>query len=68
MTDVLSLEVLEVSWKLTCTTASDGPLLNHTGVLALCNLIAARTFERAEAVERQRLSQIEDLHERFGEL
>lgn len=68
VSDVPSLEALDVSWKFMCTTASAGPLLNHTGVLGLCNLIAALTFERSGNAERRRLGRIEDLHERFAEL
>lgn len=66
--DMPALEALPVKWRFPCATSSSGPLLNHTGVLAVCNLIAARALELSGANGRTRLGRIEDIHDRFGEL
>lgn len=66
--DVAELLALPVRWSLACSTASTGPLLNHTGVIALCNLIATRTLELAGPDGRKRMEEIEELHDRIGEL
>lgn len=68
LSDVAELEALPVRWRLSCATTSNGPLLNHTGVLALCNLIASRTLELSGPDGRQRMGRIEDIHDRLGEL
>lgn len=66
--DVAELLAAEARWNLACTTASTGPLLNHTGVIALCNLVATRTLELAGPEGRVRMERIEDIHEQLGEL
>lgn len=66
--DMPSLAASPFTWRFTCATTSSGPLLNHTGVLAVCNLIAARALELSGAKGRARLGRIEDDHDRFGEL
>ncbi len=66
--DIPKIEALQVSWRFRCATTSSGPLLNHTGVLAVCNMIAARIVERSGARGRNRLGRIEDIHDRFAEL
>jgi DNA-binding MurR/RpiR family transcriptional regulator len=66
--DVAELLALPVRWRFACSTASTGPLLNHTGVIALCNLIATRTLELSGPDGRKRMEAIEELHERIGEL
>ncbi len=66
--DAPAIEALPVTWRFTCVTASNGPLLDHTGVLAVCNMIAARALERSGAKGRARLGRIEDIHDRFAEL
>lgn len=66
--DVAELLAVNVRWSLACSTASTGPLLNHTGVIALCNLVATRTLELAGPNGRARMERIEDLHEQLGEL
>lgn len=55
-------------WHLTCVTAANGPLMNHVGTMAVCNLIAARTIELSGAAGRSRMAAIEDGHRRFDEL
>ena len=66
--DVTELLALPVRWSLACSTMSSGPLLNHTGVIALCNLLATRTLELSGPQGRKRMEEIEDLHDRIGEL
>lgn len=66
--DVAELLAMPVRWSVTCSTVSTGPLLNHTGVIALCNLLASRTLELSGPQGRKRMEQIEDFHDRIGEL
>lgn len=66
--DMPALAASPFTWRFACATTSSGPLLNHTGVLAVCNLIAARALELSGTRGRARLGRIEDVHERFGEL
>lgn len=66
--DVASLLATPVRWSFACSTASTGPLLNHTGVIAVCNLIAARTLELSGGNGRQRMERIEEFHDQLGEL
>ena len=66
--DVPELETMPVRWRIACATTSDGPLLNHASVLAVCNLVAARTLELSGPAGRRRMGRIEDIHDRLGEL
>lgn len=66
--DIPSMEVLEARWHFPCATTSGAPLLNHVGVMAVCNLVAARTLELSGPKGRKRMAGIEDIHDRFGEL
>lgn len=66
--DVAELLALPVRWSFACSTASTGPLLNHTGVIALCNLIATRTLELSGPDARTRMERIEDFHDQLREL
>jgi len=66
--DVPSMEALPARWHLPCATTSAGPLLNHVGVMAVCNLLAARTLELSGPEGRQRMGHIEDMHDRLEEL
>lgn len=66
--DVAELLSMPVRWSFACSTASTGPLLNHTGVIAVCNLIATRAVEASGPGGRKRMESIEDLHEKIGEL
>lgn len=66
--DVASLLATPVRWSLACSTASTGPLLNHTGTIAVCNLIATRTLELSGAEGRRRMEKIEEFHDQFGEI
>lgn len=66
--DMAEPYALPVRWRIECATMSDGPLLNHTGVLAVSNLIATRTLETTGAEGRERMARIEDAHDRFREL
>jgi DNA-binding MurR/RpiR family transcriptional regulator len=66
--DLAGLETLPARWHLPCVTTGTGPLFNHTGVMALCGLLASRTIEQAGSAGRQRLSEIEDIHASLDEL
>ena len=66
--DVQSMEALPARWHITCDTTSSGPLLNHVSVMAVCNLIAARTLEMSGSFGRQRMGDIEEMHDRLSEL
>jgi len=66
--DAADLEALPARWRFACATSSNGPLLNHTGVIAVCNLIATRTLETSGVSGRRRMEQIEEMHDQLGEL
>ncbi|MDU8913075.1 MurR/RpiR family transcriptional regulator [Aestuariicoccus sp. MJ-SS9] len=58
----------EADWHLTCATSTSGPLMNHVGCMAVCNLVGARTIELSGASGRGRMAAIEEAHRRFDEL
>lgn len=58
----------EAQWRLACATAAAGPLMNHVGVMAICNLLVARTIELSGAAGRSRMASIEAGHRDLGEL
>ncbi len=59
---------LQAEWQITCKTSASGPLMNHVAVMAVCNLLSARTVEVSGAPGRSRMAAIEDSHRQFGEL
>lgn len=61
-------ELGRADWNLVCATATTGPLMNHVGVMAVCNLLVARIVELSGAEGRARMSAIEAEHARFDEL
>lgn len=63
-----SAETAQARWHLSCVTSANGPLMNHVGTMAVCNLIAARTIALSGAVGRSRMAAIEEAHRRFDEL
>jgi DNA-binding MurR/RpiR family transcriptional regulator len=63
-----SAETADARWQLTCVTSANGPLMNHVGTMAVCNLIAGRTIALSGAAGRSRMAAIEDGHRRFDEL
>lgn len=66
--DRASPETAHARWHLPCVTSANGPLMNHVGAMAVCNLIAARTIALSGAAGRSRMAAIEDGHRRFDEL
>lgn len=66
--DVPGLQDMPSRWRVPCATGSAGPLFNHVGVMAICNLLASRAVEKVGPEARRRLSRIESLHESLGEL
>lgn len=63
-----SAELAVADWHLSCATSTTGPLMNHVGCMAVCNLVGARTIELSGAVGRSRMAAIEEAHRRFDEL
>jgi DNA-binding MurR/RpiR family transcriptional regulator len=63
-----SPETAHARWPLPCVTSANGPLMNHVGTMAVCNLIAARMIVLSGARGRSRMAAIEDGHRRFDEL
>jgi DNA-binding MurR/RpiR family transcriptional regulator len=63
-----SPETAQARWRLSCVTTANGPLMNHVGAMAVCNLIAARTIALSGAPGRSRMAAIEEGHRRFDEL
>lgn len=55
-------------WHFRCATASAGPLFDHVAVMGLCQILAGRVVEFAEAEGRDRLQQIEALNDALEEL
>lgn len=66
--DLPRLDALPARWKISCATSAPGPLLNHSSVMAVCNLVAARVINSSGPAGRQRMRAIEDAHTRLGEL
>lgn len=66
--DMPSIHSIPARWHLGCVTSSSGPLLNHVGAMAVCNLIAARTVELSNAQARARMARIEEIHDHLSEL
>ena len=66
--DRSSPETADARWRLSCVTSANGPLMNHVGAMAVCNLVAARTIAVSGAAGRSRMASIEDGHRRFDEL
>ncbi|MCA1770277.1 MAG: MurR/RpiR family transcriptional regulator [Halomonas sp.] len=56
------------TWHFLCRTAAPGPLFNHVAVLALSHYLATRVLELSGAEGRQRMSEIEAIHEALDEL
>jgi DNA-binding MurR/RpiR family transcriptional regulator len=66
--DVDDLEGRPARWRFPCETSSDDALFEHTSVMALCNLLAARVIDRIDAAARAKLTRIADLHDRLDEV
>ncbi|MFK7880886.1 MurR/RpiR family transcriptional regulator [Roseobacter sp.] len=63
-----SPDLADANWHLNCATSTSGPLMNHVGCMAVCNLLCARTIELSGAKGRGRMAAIEQAHRRFGEM
>lgn len=63
-----AMHTLQARWHLPCVTGSQGALLNHVGVMAVCNLIASRVLELSGSKGRAQMGVVEDIHDRLGEL
>lgn len=61
-------ELADANWHLSCATSTNGPLMNHVGCMAVCNLLGARTIELSGTSGRSRMAAIEEGHRRFDEL
>jgi hypothetical protein len=66
--DLPDLAERPARWRFRCQTGSAGMLFDHTGVMALCNLIAAMAIDRAGIEGRGKMRRIEGCHREMGEL
>lgn len=66
--DLAGLDGLPARWHLRCSTAGAGALFDHSGVMALCGLLASATMDQAGAAGRKRLSAIESIHDSLDEI
>ena len=66
--DIAGLSALPARWHLPCATSGAGALFDHSGVMALCGMLASGMIDLADIAGRQRLSMIEDLHDSLDEL
>lgn len=66
--DLAGLDRLPARWHLPCSTAGAGALFDHSGVMALCGVLASGAMDQAGAAGRERLSAIESLHDSLDEL
>ncbi len=66
--DVPDLDRRPARWRFACATSSPGPLLNHVGAMALCNLIAGRVIDLSGAAGRARMLAVEEAHGKLDEL
>lgn len=66
--DLPDLDRMPARWRISCVTNAPGPLLNHSSVMAVCNLLAARIIELSGSDGRRRIGAVEDAHSRLGEL
>lgn len=58
----------DVTWHIHCRCHAESALDDHVAVIAVCHLLASRTFELAGAAQRARLASIEASHGRLREL
>lgn len=57
-----------VRWHVRCACTGNGPLDDHTAVMAFCHLLSSRIFELAGPKERDRLQSIDSLQTELREL
>jgi DNA-binding MurR/RpiR family transcriptional regulator len=58
----------DVTWHLRCATASPGPLFSHVAVMAVCHLIVDQAITRANHAGKERLRDIEAIHDALNEV
>ncbi|MBE0487635.1 MAG: MurR/RpiR family transcriptional regulator [Halomonas sp.] len=68
ITDESASRESRFTWHFRCRTAAPGPLFNHVAVLALSHYLATRVLELSGATGRQRMTDIEAIHEALDEL
>lgn len=66
--DLAGLDRMPARWHLPCSTAGAGALFDHSGVMALCGVLASGTMDQAGVAGRKRLSMIESIHDSLDEL
>jgi DNA-binding MurR/RpiR family transcriptional regulator len=66
--DVEDLFARPARWRFGCETGSEEALFDHTGVMALCNLLAARVIDRVDASGRAKMHRVAALHDRLDEV
>lgn len=66
--DLPGLVTMPAHWHLPCSTVGAGPLFDHSGVMAVAGLLASSVIERSGAAGRERLAEIESIHDSLDEL
>jgi DNA-binding MurR/RpiR family transcriptional regulator len=56
------------TWSIHCETAGPGPLDNHVGVMALCDVLASQVMHLQGLAGRKRLAAIEAAHDAVDEM
>lgn len=59
---------VDVDLHIRCQTQSNGPIFNHTSVMAMCHRLLSLTIDEAGNQGRARLQKIESLNDAFSEL
>lgn len=68
ITDRQSSAHPKATWTIQCETAGSGPLDNHVGVMALCDVLATRVMDLKGPPGRKRLAAIEVAHDAIDEM
>lgn len=67
ISDHASPDCTQAHWSLQAQCRGPGPLDNHVGVMALCDLLATLVIDASGAAGRKRLAAVEQEHEELGD-
>jgi len=67
ISDQASPDYADATWSLQAHCRGPGPLDNHVGVMALCDLLATLVIDASGANGRKRLAAVEQEHEELGD-
>ncbi|EOA04036.1 RpiR family transcriptional regulator [Herbaspirillum frisingense GSF30] len=67
ISDHASPDCTQARWSLQAQCRGPGPLDNHVGVMALCDLLATLVIDASGAAGRKRLAAVEQEHEELGD-